>query len=219
MLHPNPRRALVCLVLLTIAVASPSALAGEFKGEANFFFGWKMLDEDDWGVYDYNGTEPKYSLDNQAQFGAELTWGSTTWPVAIASDVFWSIETANSGIDDTYAWTMEIDPGVRKIWELGRFRPYAGAGLGLIFGGLNLHCATEGPIQCQFEGDSGNDKEVTVGAWLNAGVFYRIGGKFNIGASTRWSTGGGLDIHDIDRNPGGFQLGLLLGFGWPKYEK
>jgi hypothetical protein len=50
-------------------------------------------------------------------------------------------------------------------------------------------------------------------------VFYRIGGKFNIGASTRWSTGGGLDINGIDRNPGGVQIGLLLGFGWPKYEK
>jgi hypothetical protein len=215
----NPRSVCVYLVLVAIAVALPSVMAGDFKGEANFFVGWKALDEDDWGIYHNDGTGPLYSLDNHAAFGAELTWGSTSWPVSIASDVFWSAETAGSGFDDTYAWTMEIDPGVRKVWELGRIRPYVGGGLGLIFGGINLDCAPEGPIQCQFEGDSGNDKEVTVGAWLNAGVFFRLGGKFNIGASTRWSTGGDLQIHDVDRNPGGFQLGLLLGFGWPKYEK
>jgi len=215
----NPRYVCVYLVLAAIAVVSPSVLAGEFKGEANFFFGWKMLDEDDWALYQSDGTGPLYSLDDQAAFGAELTWGSTSWPVAIASDLFWSMEIANSGLDDTYAWTMEFDPGVRKVWELGRIRPYAAGGLGLIFGGVNLDCLPEGPFLCQFEGDSGNDKEVTVGAWLNAGVTYRIGGKFNIGASTRWSTGGDLDIHGVERNPGGFQIGLLLGFGWPKYQK
>jgi len=209
----------VCLFLALVVVGSvsPSVCAGEFKGEANFFFGWKLLDEDDWTLYD--GPDAKFSLDDHVAFGAELSWGSTSWPVAIASDIFWSTETSTSAVDDSYAWTMEWDPGVRKVWELGRFRPYAAGGIGLIFGGIAKDCLPDGGFFCETDSDKEEDKEVTIGGWLNGGLVYRIGGHFNIGASVRWSHGGTLDIDEIDRQPGGIQIGLLLGFGWPKYQK
>ena len=175
-------------IALSLLLLPAGALAGEFSGHANFFLGVKYL-EDEWAP-----------LQDQGAFGAELSWGSTDWPVYIATDFFASADVEDRPLFDTVAVTTELDVGVRKIWEAGHTYPYVGGGIGIITGFVDQ--------------DFIDDSDVTIGPWINAGVFWRLGPKFNIGFSLRWSKGE-VSVLGEDLEAGGFQAGLLLGFGWP----
>ena len=102
---------------------------------------------------------------------------------------------------------------MRKFFELGRTRPYVGGGIAFGGGVVIFDCLVIFPSECEDEDDGGSG----VGAWLNAGVAWRLGKRFELGVSTRWST---LEagIFNRDRDAGGFQYGLVIGWGWPKYE-
>lgn len=176
------------LLLGAIGLLPAAAHAGEFAGHVNFFLGTKYL-EDDWAPLDQHGA-----------FGAEMSWGSTDWPVFIASDVFVSADVEEGTFLDTVAVTTELDLGVRKIWELGRTYPFVGGGMGIMTGYL--------------DNDITDDRDAAAGPWINGGVFWRLGPRFNIGLSARWSSGD-VRLFGQELDAGGFQFGLLLGFGWP----
>lgn len=189
--------AMAAVVLLAPSVAS----AGDGAGNVKFFLGAKSLNSDDWE-----------NLDNQSQFGAEMSWGNTDWPVWIATDVMMSAKVDDRPTDfDLIGATFELDIGVRKFFELGRTRPYVGGGIAFGGGAVLFDCLSSG--DCFEEDDGGSG----VGAWLNAGVGWRLGKRFELGFSTRWSTVE-AGILSRDRDAGGFQYGLVIGWGWPKYE-
>jgi opacity protein-like surface antigen len=191
---------------LIVAVCTLTPVLADSDGHVNFFLGFKQLDSDDW--------EP---VDQQGEVGAVMSFGQDDWPVHIAADVLGSADEEET-IDPFFGpvtftgSTFEVDAGVRKIWKVGsggKCMPYVGAGLGLIAAAAEI----EGNVASVDADDS------AVGFWGGAGVFWRLGSRFNIGLDVRYSTadvdldfGGGLVAEDIAA--GGFHYGMLLGFGW-----
>jgi len=185
---------IVALIAILFVAAPP--LASAATGNANFFLGLKAMNDGDW--------EP---LEDQGEFGAEITFGRSQWPVLFAIDVLSSADDDTvSGIDFD-ASTSELDLGVRKIWELNRVRPYVGGGVAF--------------VSAELEGDSGGvtitDDDESIGAWVGGGVFWRIGTRFNIGAAVRYSKAE-VTIFDTDVEAGGWHFGMLAGWGWPAYK-
>jgi hypothetical protein len=185
--------AVALVVLAAVSMPSP-ALAG---GDANFFLGSKQVEKDDWSVFGVD--------DSWTEFGAEVTWGPEKWPVWFATDVLVAVDVQeNYGFpgNDVTTLTEEIALGLRKIWKAGATRPYIGGGLDII----------TAAVDTDFLGFSEGD--VALGPWVGGGVFWRIGSRFNIGASVRWSDAE-VTIEGFDLKTGGMHYGLLLGWGWP----
>ncbi|MGH9866612.1 MAG: outer membrane protein [Candidatus Polarisedimenticolia bacterium] len=183
----------IVLSAVLLAAGAWPALA-EAEGHANFYLGFKQLDEDDW--------EP---VDDQFVFGAEISIGQTGWPVMIAIDPYFAGSSEEEAGFDINTATSELAIGVRKIWDFNGVHPYVGGGPSLLSGALEV----EGP----FGGDV-DDSDSTLGLWAGGGIFWRLGSRFNIGVSLRWSTGE-VELFDVDVQAGGLQGGLLLGWGWP----
>jgi hypothetical protein len=189
-------------VVLALLLVAP-ALRAESVGQVNFFLGQKTLDAGDW--------DP---VDEQGEFGAVMSFGQDDWPVYLAVDFLASLDEGEIfdvlvGEIDVTGSTVELDVGVRKIWGRKSFHPYAGGGLALVNGEIELDSSF---------GDAKADDD-GLGAWLGGGAFWRLGKMFHIGADLRWSSAeiapdieGTSSSDDIDA--GGLHLGLLLGFGW-----
>jgi len=87
--------------------------------------------------------------------------------------------------------------------------PYLGGGVGIIGAATKVD---DGFVNI-------DAVDAAFGFWADAGLFFRLGSRFNIGLDLRYSTadvdldfGSGFVARDV--NAGGFGYGLLLGFGW-----
>ena len=197
------RIAAAMLCLLPSLLLPSSARAADATGQVNFFLGQKSLDSKDW--------EP---VDRQAEFGAVMSFGRKDWPVFIAADVMGSADDATMqdpvlGSVDVTGATLELDFGVRKVFGKQRTHPYVAGGIGAISATAELK---SGGVKVDAD-------DSALGFWLDGGVFWTLGTRFNIGLDVRWSEakidldfGNGVVAKDIDA--GGLQYGLLLGFGW-----
>ena len=202
------KRAAVAAAILAAAAFTISPARAGGNGDINFFLGQKSLSSSDWAP-----------IEDQFAFGAVMSFGATDWPVSIAADVIASADDQTVSDPNLFGnvtltgATYEIDAGVRKIWKAGKggaVRPYIGAGLGIISAAV------------QIEDDFGttlDDGDAGFGFWGGAGIFFRLGSHFNIGADLRYSSadvdfdfGNGAVVQNV--NAGGFSYGLLLGFGW-----
>lgn len=189
-----PSLSQVPLLALIPLIASVPAVAGEFTGSANFVLGQKILSENDW--------EP---IEEQPAGAAELTWGSSDWPIMLATDFVYSVDDEESSGLDVDGSTLEIGVGIRETLQAGsNFNYYLGAGIGLIRADVEVETSS-GEVE---------DDDVAGSYWLNAGVYWRLGSRFNLGAGARYSYGK-ADIDEEDIRVGGFHYGLLLGWGWP----
>jgi len=192
----------VTVVLVAAAFTFSPAWAGA-DGHVNFFIGQKSLDDGDW--------QP---IEDQLEFGAVMSFGQDDWPVHIAVDVLASAdeETLSDpalGTVTLTGSTVEFAAGVRKIWKKGRVLPYLGAGVGIIAAGSKFD---DGFV-------SVDASDAGFGFWAGGGVFWRLGGHFNIGLDARYSSaevdldfGSGVVAQDV--SAGGLHYGVLLGFGW-----
>ena len=176
--------------VLTLA-APAGAVAGEWTGDMNFLLGQKVVNKTDW--------EP---VENQDEFGVELSWGKRSWPIQIATDILGSYkEDRDAGIKGK---TSEFGIGIRKIWGNGHVHPYFGGGAGFVYGGAELN----------FSGIIVKDSDTSAGAWAGGGVFWRLGPRFNLGLAARYSQAK-VTLFDSDLEAGGYHGGLILGWGWP----
>ena len=180
---------LVTALTCVVGLAVPTGARAESKGNVNFVIGAKGLDEDDW--------KPN---EGQPEFGAEVTWGGKTWPIAIATDLVASSHGGDVLGVEINARTAEWAFGVRKIWEAGAARPYIGGGI--------ARMEAEKEINHNTEQGSG------LGTWIGGGIFWRLGSRFNIGLAARLSRGQ-VTLSGGDIEAGGVHAGLLLGWGWP----
>jgi hypothetical protein len=185
----------LALSILLLAAPATAAFAG---GDVNFLLGMKPLDKDEW--------DP---VESQGAFGAEVTFGKETWPVWIAVDYFATAAVeervpinvggfVTSG--DITGTTFEFDFGIRKIWGKNRTRPFLGGGVGV--------------VGATYDADVTDDSDETAAVWAGGGVFWRLGRRFNLGGSVRWSDAQ-VTLFGNDVQAGGFTYGLLLGWGWP----
>jgi hypothetical protein len=190
MSRASVRKAAAVIALLVVAgIGYPAIARAESKGEVNFVLGKKMLDRNDW--------EPN---EDQGEFGAEVTWGGSDWPIAFATDLVASSHGGDIPGFRIEAQTSELAFGVRKIWEAGPARPYVGGGIAKMDAQLELNSALE--------------DDTVLGGWVGAGIFWRLGPRFNIGLAGRVSRGK-VTLFGAEIEAGGTHAGLLLGWGWP----
>ena len=195
-----------------------SGLAGNSKqgaetaagGNANFILGSRGLDGDFWG-----------ETDSQGVFGVQVDFGPDKWPVKVALGL--SVSAAESddfgcvfcGIDDhdgpilgarsLTSGVFEFSSGVLYQPRKERMtRPYVGGGLAFIGAGQEV---SRGLVVV-------DDDDTTVGFYVNGGVTWRLGKRFNIGVDARVVTGTSLELFGKKGDANYGQLGLVLGWGW-----
>jgi hypothetical protein len=180
--------------------------------------GGKLLDSDDWPVGDSQGSLAFLS-----------TFGPQSWPVQVAIDVVGSSAVEDSfnisrpGIEirgeEVVQSTFEFDVGVRKVWRLGRARPFVGGGLAIIQAQQERAIFFPPPFD-----DEGNellprppvivsDSDESPGGWVDGGIFWRLGKRFNLGLEARFSAAQ-VKLSGRDVQAGGVSVGLILGWGW-----
>jgi hypothetical protein len=177
---------IACGLILVTSLCVPGLAIADSRGDVNFIFGTKLLDDGEWG-----------SLDEQDAYGVEVSWGDESWPFLIATDYL--VSNDEQGIFE--GTTTELDVGVRKIWEKGRVRPYIGGGIAFINGEIEIS-------------GSGSDDDSAIGGWIGGGVLWRLGPRFNLGFSARVSRAE-PELFGIDAESGGEFVGVALGWSWP----
>ena len=127
--------------------------------------------------------------------------------------------------------TLELDLGVRKFWEIKKWRPYIGGGLALIeLDAKQTRTSTgftveippgSGNFEVFLAGDDTfvDDDDSGVGFWLSGGTLWTLPEGFNVGAELRYSDADGdLNIEQFDTkqsfDAGGFHLAVMLGYHW-----
>jgi len=174
-------------VMISLSVSTQPTEAGD----VNFFLGQKQLE----GEFD--------PIQEQPEFGAQITVGPRDWPVKIAIDILASSDDDRVAGVEIEASTSEIDVGARRIWIKGKARPFFGGGLALV----NAELQTAVPPFVIEDDDSG------VGLWISGGAFWRIGARFNVGVEARISRAE-VKFFGRDTEVGGEHFGVLLGWGW-----
>ena len=215
MTNSIPSRWFLVATAVMLVAGSSAAYA---ETNLNFVLGGKFLDSDDWPVGDAQGALAFLS-----------TFGPESWPVQVAIDVVGSGSAEDSfnisrpGIEirgeEIVQSTLELDVGVRKIWRVGRARPFAGGGLAVIWGRQERAIFLPSPLD--IHGDQGiprlpvivSEEDEAPGVWVDGGIFWRLGRKFNLGLEARFSSAE-LGFRGRDVQAGGVSLGLILGWGW-----
>ena len=195
------------LVLSLLPVYSTAIVAGTTTGNVNFLPGIKAMDEEDWSP-----------IEDQPALGINVSWGKQSWPIQLAVDYLISRDEEDAhqfGGDVTLEGvTAELGFGIQKTWEVGRFRPFIGGGGAAVFA----------QIKVDAPGIDISENGVAPGAWAGAGFFFRLGPRFNLGLSARYSKAEvtisdlsifGVPIEDLDVEAGGLHTALVLGWGWP----
>ncbi len=205
-------RWLILLFALVVCLSTSSAMAG---GDANVIFGHKSLSE---GKFDDLG------VDGQPELGFTVTL-DFQWPIALAIDLLSSqadrTETTAAAFPVTTRTkvdTLELDLGVRKFWEIKKWRPYVGGGLSMIR--LDTKQTTSTDILGNIVEDVLiDDDDSGVGFWLAGGTLWTLPEGFNVGAEVRYSDADGdLTSEGFTSkesfDAGGFHVGVMVGYHW-----
>ncbi|HET8945932.1 MAG TPA: outer membrane beta-barrel protein [Candidatus Polarisedimenticolia bacterium] len=197
-LHTRPLRALSFVLLACRLTLVPAVARAE--GNMNFVYGQRSLDEDFW--------DP---TDDQKVLGGTLDFGGKDWPVHIAAGYYKSDDegTLNSfpilGSVDLDAEVSEWSLGIHKVWKAGIVRPYVGGGVSFV--------STDAKVTSNLGNVSDDDD--TTGIYVQGGVFWRLGEWFNLGFDARLLEGTDVTLFDMDGDADYWQIGALVGFGWP----
>jgi len=193
-------------LVLGLAVFSPTeSLAG---GNANVIIG-KRAASGQWSP-----------VDGQRMLGAAVDWGMDDWPVHLA----WGLNVSADETDDYWngqysAALTELSFGLLWLPIRDRsFRPYVGAGIASVFADLEID---------RDDGDEQFDiDDYDFGYYVNAGMYWRLGSRFNLGLDLRYGWGARFDLiltypsgvyREKDFVEGDYlAYSLLLGFGWGK---
>ena len=193
-------------LLFVLALACVPAEAG---GNANFTLGIRQLQDDEFWL----------ETDSQGMFGVTVDFGPADWPIAWAIGYTFSLAeedvtvTAGQASADGTATAAvgELSFGVRKIWAGGATRPFIEAGVAGVIAGFDFDAP----------GVSADDSDTGGGLYAQAGVYWRIGSRFNLGLNARALFGTEIDLSDTlgsdfeDGDADYIAGGLILGWGWP----
>ena len=206
------RRRLILLLALVVCLSTGSAVAG---GDANVIFGHKTLSE---GKFDDLGVE------GQPELGVTVTL-DFEWPVALAIDLLSSSDDRTETIAAAFPVTrrtkvdtLELDLGVRKFWEIKKWRPYVGGGVAMIQ--LDTKQTTSTDILGNIVEDTLiDDDDSGVGYWVSGGTLWTLPEGFNVGAEVRYSDADGdLTSEGFTSkesfDAGGFHVGVMIGYHW-----
>lgn len=188
--------------LLVAVVPAPVHAAGDVLIQLPFG-SRQMSDEETWE-----------RTRGQSIIGASIDFGSESWLLHPVIGLFGSTSQGTIGSrygpgTDVRAVLVELSIGARKTWHPGRARPFIEAGVTNLVAEKDF----ERPKTLDVE-----DSDRSLGAYLQAGVYWRPGARVNVGLSLRYVTGTSLDYSFPERITGDgdyFQGGLVLGWGWP----
>jgi hypothetical protein len=182
------------LFLVALFFSITNINAGDWTGNVNIILGQKSLDKDDW--------KP---LEGQVEFAIETDFREKTWPFNIAIGFVGTADKEELDYNvDLEGTTAETNIGIKKIWEnSGNIRPFIGGGLSLI----------TAETKASSEGVSVSLDDSGTGFWLSTGIYWTLGGHFNLGVEAKYSTAE-ISIGDFDVEAGGTHVGGLVGFHW-----
>ena len=186
--------------VMTFALVAP-AFAG---GNANFVLGSRRLNNKDFW-------EP---TEDQGVLQATVDFGKQGWPIHLAVGVGASVgekenvfDPITSTFDKLTGTVSELSVGVMKVWEpKGNTRPFIAGGISSVTAKLEVDNPVLGKI---------SEDDTSIGYYVQGGVFWRIGTRFNIGFEGRLLTGTDITIGTVKGDADYGQFGLLLGWGWP----
>lgn len=183
----------VVLTAFLVAAGTLPALAG---GNANFLLGVRNAgSEEFWG-------------DDQDQdaVGVMVDFGRAGWPIHIClADMH-----SSSGDESHSGEVSERSIGVMKLWEPeSSIRPYVGAGLAALTASFVDDVGLGDLVQ----------HDSTSAFYIDGGVFWRTGERFNIGFGVRFMTQAGIEIQGVRGDANYAQAHILAGFGWPRRER
>lgn len=172
------------------ALASPAFAS---SGNLNFVLGNRSLPDDNWD-----------RLDSQTVFGATVDFEIKGWPVELEGCLQGSNHTENVFGADVKGQVHEICFGAHKRWDLktGKMHVFAGGGLA--------------NVTAKIEGAGVSDSDSSLGEYIHGGIFWRLGHRFNLGFDGRVLFGTDITLFRLSGDANYSQLGVLLGFGWPR---
>ena len=194
-------RTVSLLAAIVWSLAVPGEARARYHGDLNLFVGQKWFQQADWAP-----------VAEQPQLGLMLSFGEERAPVHFSLDVLYSKDEADFvdpvlGPARKEGSSLEYAIGVRKIWRNWVTCPHLGGGADIVTARHNTITA------------AGSDKREDrgYGAWIEAGLSWRIAGHFNLGIDARYTRVDvdlGTQYVSDDAPAGGFHAGLLLGYGW-----
>jgi hypothetical protein len=195
----RPLRGVLVASALALAFGATTAEA-RYNGNLNLFVGRKWMTNSQW-----------HPVEEQPAIGLSLAFGEERISVHFAVDAYFAKQedgNPNPAVDSRVrGQSSEFAVGVRKLWGQGATRPFLGGGATII------------TISQDFDGPSGpvSFDDRAYGAWIEAGIFWRLAGHLNLGLQARYSKADaklGPVFDPVDVDAGGFQAGLLIGYGW-----
>ena len=176
----------MALVLICLFGCSAWIAPVYADGNANFLYGAKGLNEDDWAP-----------VEDQVVYGLMADFKPADWPVAIATDLIFSSENTGYAGTTVEGSTSEFDLGVRWYSNaVNNVRFYAGGGLARIAG--------------EFEAYNMTDSDEAFGLWIDTGIVLTLKTHFNLGVDLRYSKAQ-IDLFGINTEAGGLLVGVFAG--------
>lgn len=232
------RTGLAALTLAGLLAAVP-ARAGDDVGSINFIMGYKNLEEG-WYLGPPTATSP--GRVEQPALGVELTWGRKGWPARIALDLLHSYDDGITHVPAFFttpkydqrlrASTIELALGLRRGWAIRSVTPYLGAGGVWVRGNaaveiIDPDASAHGTLTAR-----AHSRASAIGYWAGAGIAWRIGPRFQLGLSGRYSKAtldatplvvdqGTLPFSNTTTpqlDGGGRQIKLMVGWAYPRRD-
>lgn len=145
-------------------------------------------------------------FEEQMELGLAVDFQPDSWPVSIATGVYWSADARDEqDVDLSYqennGTTTEMLLGLKRTWSFygTNLRPYYAAGLTYVSG-----------ERVEF---GNTQKDSALGYWLGTGVYWSFTRHFDIGLDARYSRAE-ADFSGQDVDLGGTHLGFTLGYTW-----
>lgn len=204
------KRSMILAAAVLTAWMAGSRPAAASSGDVNFVIGERSLSNKDFW-------RPN---ENQTAFGVNVEFGPGTWPIHFVAGTQVSyaqndFELANTGtptVRGTFkSGLAEASLGLRwTINREGRTRFYIGggaSGVGIV-------------AEVDVNGQTLDDNDRSFGGYVEGGVYWRLGSRFNIGVQARGLLGTNtmLDFSGRVHSEGDVdyvQGGLIFGWGWP----
>jgi len=181
----------VLSLILTTTCFSVEASTSRISG----FLGTKKLDDNPWKPFN-----------EQLELGAMLDIRPDSWPVSIATGVYWSADAhdeqnSNQSYTENNGTTTELLLGLRRTLDFygTNLHPYYAAGLAYISGEKKDFGQTQ--------------KDSALGYWVGTGVYWTFTQHFDIGIEGRYSKAE-AEFSGKDVELGGTHLGFTLGYSW-----
>lgn len=184
-----------------LLAAGATAAQARYVGSVGLVAGSKWLASGDWSP-----------VDRQDELGVKLAFEEERAPIWFAIEVLRSHGSADADVPlfgpvHDIGTTIEYSLGVRKVWGRRLVRPYVGGG-GMLVAATIEELSSFGRVE---------RNDTSVGAWVDAGVIFRLRSGFETGLDIRFSRANidlGRGFEEIQKNAGGVHAGIVIGYGW-----